>query len=194
MEEFTKNNTRKTIVDAARILFWKHGIRRVTIEEICREASISKMTFYRYFTDKIELAKTVLDQFYDESIRNFRLIMNSDYPVSEKMKKLIQMKLNGSNDISSEFIQDFLINTNLGLKNYMEEKLKFIWTETINEFKRGQERGWIRKDLNVEFMFHFSQKIIPVLNDDDLLKLFSSPSELINEMTRLFVYGIAPIE
>jgi hypothetical protein len=120
--------------------------------------------------------------------------MNSDYPVSEKMKKLIQMKLNGSNDISSEFIQDFLINTNLGLKNYMEEKLKFIWTETINEFKRGQERGWIRKDLNVEFMFHFSQKIIPVLNDDDLLKLFSSPSELINEMTRLFVYGIAPIE
>ena len=45
------------ILNTARQLFWKHGIRRVSVEEVCREAGVSKMTFYRSFPNKIELAK-----------------------------------------------------------------------------------------------------------------------------------------
>jgi AcrR family transcriptional regulator len=42
-------------------LFWKFGFKRVTIDEICKKAEVSKMTFYKYFTDKIDLAKKVFD-------------------------------------------------------------------------------------------------------------------------------------
>jgi AcrR family transcriptional regulator len=194
MEDLSNNKKYSAILDASRKLFWKHGFRRVTIEEICREAKTSKMTFYRFFPDKTELAKTVLDQFYDQSMLDFRKIIREKSSSAVKMQKIIAMKLEGSNDISSEFIQDFLFSKDSTLTAYFEEKLKVIYKEGIKEFKNGQDEGWIRRDLNVEFLFYFSQKILPVITDESMLKLFRSPQEMIHEVSNLIIYGIAPKE
>jgi len=192
MEDLANNKKYSAILDASRKLFWKHGFRRVTIEEICREARTSKMTFYRFFPDKIELAKTVLDQYYTDSMVSFRKIIHENSTAAVKMQKMIEMKLEGSNDISNEFIQDFLFSKDATLSAYFAERLKDIYAEGMREFKNGQEAGWIRKDLNVEFLFNFSQKILPVITDDSMLKLFSSPQEMIREVSNLIIYGIAP--
>jgi AcrR family transcriptional regulator len=150
------------------------------------------MTFYRFFPDKIELAKAVLDQFYDENFEKFRNMLREKTPASVKMQRMIQMKFEGSNDISNEFIQDFLMSSNPELTAYFEEKTKTVWTEGIKEFKHGQEEGWIRDDLNVEFLFHFSQKIVPMIYDKDLMGLFKNPHDLIMEVTNMIIYGISP--
>lgn len=192
MEDLVKNKKRAAILEAAHKLFWKHGFRRVTIEEICHEAGTSKMTFYRFFPDKIELAKKVLDLFYEESMVKYREIISEECPADEKMQKMITMKLEGSSNISNEFIQDFLVSTNLGLTSYFENKMNEAWTEGIANFKTGQKEGWIRKDLNVEFLFYFSQKIIPVLSDVQITSLFNTPHDMIREVSNLIVYGIAP--
>jgi AcrR family transcriptional regulator len=194
MNDPTKSKKYSALLEAGRKLFWKHGVRRVSVEEICKAANTSKMTFYRLFPGKIELAKAVLDKFYRESMTSFRKIIRDESSPSEKMHQMINMKLEGSYDISSEFIQDFLINDDFGLSAYLSEILNGFRKEIIKEFKAGQEEGWIRKDLNVEFLFYFSQKIIPVLNDKELRKLFNSPGELIAEMANLIVYGISPLK
>jgi AcrR family transcriptional regulator len=192
MENPVNNKKYTAILSASRKLFWKHGFRRVTIEEICREAETSKMTFYRFFTDKSELAKVVLDQYYDENMQIFRNIIRENSSAAVKMKKMIAMKLEGSNDISNEFIQDFLFTKDSSLFEYFEKKLKFIYSEGIREFKNGQEEGWIRKDLNVDFFFYFNQKILPLIIDQQTLNFFNSPQDMIAEVSNLIIYGIAP--
>ncbi len=192
MEDFKNSKKYTAIMSASKDLFWKLGVRRVSIEEICREAKTSKMTFYRYFPDKIDLAKKVIDQFYDESMTNFRKIIREKSPVSEKMQKMIKMKMEGSTDISTEFIQDLLNSSDPELSSYFKEKLKFIYAEGIKEFKIGQNDGWIRKDLNVEFMFLYFQKTTSFLADKKILEQFKSPQELIMELTNLVIYGIVP--
>ncbi len=192
MEDLKNNKKRKAILAKSKELFWKYGFRRVTIEEICREAKTSKMTFYRFFPNKLELAKAVLDQFYGDSLLNFRKIMRDDSSASVKMKELINLKLEGTNEISDEFIRDFYTDAAIELKSYMEEKIKYICKESIKDFKLGQEKGWIRKDLNVEFMFYFSRKITLLLKDKELMNLYNSPRDLIMELANLFVYGITP--
>ncbi|WP_372931944.1 TetR/AcrR family transcriptional regulator, partial [Mariniphaga sediminis] len=59
MKENKKSKKYLEIMKTARELFWKHGFRRVTIQEICEKAGVSKMTFYKHFPNKIDLAKTV---------------------------------------------------------------------------------------------------------------------------------------
>ena len=44
------------IMSTGKDLFWKYGIRRVTVEEICEKSNVSKMTFYKYFPNKETLA------------------------------------------------------------------------------------------------------------------------------------------
>lgn len=194
MDTIIESKKYTAVLDSARKLFWKHGFRRVTIDEICQDAKCSKMTFYRFFRNKTDLAKKVLEIFLDENLKIYRDIMSDRTSVSDKLGKLIQMKYEGSRDLSFDFMQDFLFSTDLELAEFYQKKMNEIVAESIMHFRKGQEEGWIRKDLNVEFLFYFSQNIIVYLKDDKLLGLFDSPKDLINELTRLLVYGIAPIE
>jgi AcrR family transcriptional regulator len=56
------------ILKAGREFFWKYGFRKVTVDEICKAAGVSKMTFYRYFKDKATLAKTIFDNEVEKAI------------------------------------------------------------------------------------------------------------------------------
>jgi AcrR family transcriptional regulator len=190
-----KNNRKYiAIMETARELFWKFGFRRVTIDEICREAKTSKMTFYSFFPNKLELAKAVFDKQAMEGFEQFKSIMNEDCEPSLKMKKILQLKIDGTNNISSEFLNDFYNTPELGLKSYIDEKTGKIWAETIDLFREGQKKGWIRSDMNIGFMFYFMQSATPLLTDKVLLNMFNSPQELIIELANMFVYGISPKE
>jgi AcrR family transcriptional regulator len=194
MDEIPITAKYQDILKTAHNLFWKYGYRRVSIEEICREAKASKMTFYRFFPNKLELAKAVFDSVIDESLLKFRKIIKEDSVPSEKMKKMLLMKFEETENISKEFLQDFYNNPELGLNTYIEEKSAAIWTEIISDFKRAQNDGWIRKDFKVEFLFYFVQKTTDIITDENLLKLYNSPQEVIMELTNLLVHGMTPYE
>jgi AcrR family transcriptional regulator len=194
MEDFKNNKKYRAILHKARELFWKYGFRRVTIEEICREAKTSKMTFYRFFPNKPELARTVFDHEAEEGLQKFKKILKEDSTPSQKMEKMLKMKLEGTNDISNEFLKDFYNNPELGLSGYIEEKTRVIWAEILGLFKDGQKEGWIRKDMKVEFLFDFLQRSTTMITDKELLKLYDSPQDLIMDLANFFVYGISPRE
>jgi AcrR family transcriptional regulator len=59
MKDFKNNKKFQSTVNKAKELFWKYGIKKVSIEEICAEAPVSKMTFYKFFKNKNDLAEWV---------------------------------------------------------------------------------------------------------------------------------------
>jgi AcrR family transcriptional regulator len=187
-----ENAKRESLLDTGRRLFWKYGFRRVTVNEICKEADVSKMTFYRFFENKTDLAKTIFDKEVQNAIDKFNEIIKSDISASEKMKNIIQMKMEGTNDISSEFLMDFYRSSDTGLKEYVEEVTRNSWKEIIEGFRYAQQRGWFRKDFKPEFLFHISQKLVSVWTDVEMLKLYNSPQDLILEFANFFAYGISP--
>ena len=100
--------------------------------------------------------------------------------------------MDGTHGISKEFLQDFYNDRELGLKEYIAEKTTQSWSEILNDFKQAQEKGWFRSDLKPEFLFYFSQKMGELLIDENLVKLYHTPQELILELTNFFAYGISP--
>jgi AcrR family transcriptional regulator len=182
----------KDILIAAKELFWKHGYKRVTIEEICELGKVSKMTFYRNFPNKLELAKAVFEMVVSDSIREFRYLMEENISASEKIKKMLLMKYEGTNEISKEFLQDFYNNPELGVSTYIMQRTSEVWLEVIELYRKGQEDGWLRKDFKPEILLILSQKASELLNDNNVLKLYNNPQELVMEITNLFTYGIVP--
>ena len=51
---------RQRIVDAARVHFFRHGFRSVTMDDLAEELGISKKTLYAHFPGKIKLLEAVL--------------------------------------------------------------------------------------------------------------------------------------
>jgi AcrR family transcriptional regulator len=194
MDKFINNPKYIDILKVSRELFWKHGFRRVSVEEICREAGVSKMTFYRFFPNKLELAKMMLQKVLEESIAEFRAILRSDETPHEKLRGMLRMKLNGVHDISQEFMQDFYTSQDTGLMQFLGEQSAIAWSEMVNDFREAQQNGVFRKDLNLEFFILLARKSMEIASDESFKKLFGTPEELIMEMTNFFIYGIAPRE
>jgi AcrR family transcriptional regulator len=180
------------LLEAGKKLFWKYGFKRVSIDEICREAGISRMTFYRFFENKTDLAKTIFEHAAAEGVNTFNEILNSDSNPSEKLKKIILMKADGTNDISTDFLTDFYKSSDTELPGFIERITRESWDQVITGFRRAQEEGWLRKDFKPEFIFLVSQKLTDLLTDKELLKMYNNQQELILEFTNFFTYGIAP--
>lgn len=192
MEDFTQNKKYSDILETARVLFWKYGFKRVSIEEICREAKTSKMTFYKFFPNKLDLAKAVFDSVVDKSVKQFKIHLDEAKTASELLANMLQMKRDGIHDISKEFVTDFYTNPELGLKDYINEKTQQVWHEMVGDFKLAQERGLFRKDLNIEFFLYFTRKFSDYLDDPYMNQLFPNPQDLVMELTRMSAYGISP--
>jgi AcrR family transcriptional regulator len=195
MRDPRKNHRYVLVLVTSRELFWKHGLRRVTVEEICREAGVSKMTFYRFFPNKVALAKAVYDKEVEEGYEKFKSIMeNENASPLEKMEEILLLKLEGASDISPEFMQDFYANPELGMLTHVEEKSREIWVEVIKDFKKAQQQGWLRKDFKPEGIFMFLNKFLDIFKDEKFTELYGSPQELVMELARFFIYGIMPRE
>jgi AcrR family transcriptional regulator len=189
------NPKHQSILDAARGLFWKHGFRRVSVEEICREAGVSKMTFYRHFGNKIELAKEVYHREAVEGLEQFRQIMSDETTTTrQKMEAMLMMKMEGTNEISTEFLNDFYQSPELGLSGYVEEISAQIWKEIVGDFRTAQEKGWLRDDFKPEAFLLMSYKLLELITDERMLQMYESPQDLVMELSRLFTYGIVPYE
>jgi AcrR family transcriptional regulator len=186
-------NSKYTFILAkGRELFWKYGFKKVSVQEICKEAGISKMTYYKFFANKAELAKAVFDQEANQSVKAFRNIIEEKNSPPEKIMKLIAMKQEGASGISKEFLTDFYSDDKAGIKIYIEEKTNAAWGEMLNDFKKAQRKGIFRKDLKPEFFLYFSQKAGEMLSDERLLKLYKRPQELVAEFSNFFAFGISP--
>jgi AcrR family transcriptional regulator len=182
------------IVTTARELFWKHGFRRISVEEICQKAGVSKMTFYKHFSNKTELAIEISRRMFDENMKVFRDMMQADIPFEEKMKMQVQMKLKGTQDISEEFVKDVFGHTDSELQNYWERRAKESIAEAIRYYRDAQQKGWLRKDIKIDFILYVINKFFEFANDDTLISMYGSMQEVIVEINKFFLYGILPYE
>lgn len=187
-----ENKKEQLILESAKALFWKHGFKRVTIEEICIKAKVSKMTFYRFYPNKVELVKVLFRKSINESVAIFREIMNEDVPADKKIEKMIRMKLEGTHDMSQEFITDIYNDNQFGLTTFLQDETKKMWSELVNDFKIAQNKGFFRKDFKPELLFYLVQKMNEMMSDPRITNLYTTPHDFIMEITRLFFYGIAP--
>src|SRR5207249_6191686 len=55
-----RDPNRQRIVEAARVHFFNHGFRSVTMDDLAEELGISKKTLYAYFPGKFDLLEAVL--------------------------------------------------------------------------------------------------------------------------------------
>lgn len=180
------------IVSASYKLFMRHGIRRISVEEICESASVSKMTFYKYFKNKSDLIKFIIDKIYSEQIELYRKIMKSKKTFPQKVEEIILLEHNSSKNISEEFFKDLWKNPIQEVAEQIAEFQNQLSKEVYKDFKSAQNRGEIRKDIKLDFIIYFLNNINLMLKDEKLCSMYKTPNELIMELTNFFFYGILP--
>jgi len=189
-EKMVKSKKHQQIFDTARDLFWHHGVRRVSVEEICQTAGVSKMTFYKYFKNKIDLVLFILKKLYLEGTARYKGIMAQNIPYSEKIKEVIQMKLEITRDISQEMLKDWMQDSIPEVAELMQRIQRENFQLFLDDMVAAQNKGEIRKDINPQFILYFLNKIREIAGDEQLINMYDSTQSLTAELVNFFFYGI----
>jgi len=180
------------LVETAYGLFWRYGIKRVTIEEICRTAGVSKMTFYAHFKNKVDLALYVLRKVFKVGIDTYHGIMEGDAPFEDKVAAFIQLKLDASPEVSREILDDLLHSPIPEIAEFIQQQYKQNVQLLLADLTKAQERGEIRQHIKPEFLLFFIQHMVELASDERLTGMFDSPQDMTRELLNLFFYGILP--
>jgi AcrR family transcriptional regulator len=189
-----KNKKQDQIIQAGRSLFWKYGMKRVSIEEICLGAGASKMTFYKHFPNKTSLALYILKQYYNDAMTEYHRIMDSDLSYPEKIERGIELKLKNARDFSQEFVNELYKNGDPEIMAFMQEMVKVSLDAFMSDFKTYQQRGEIRHDVKPEFMLYMLNKMVEMAVDDNFIRLFENPADMVRTVSTFYFYGIMPVE
>ena len=172
---------KKLIIKAAEELFNRFGVKRVTVEEICRTAEVSKMTFYKYFSNKMMLVRYLWDGWIDAGLSKMDEIDALDIPLPEKIQMLFEWKSGFLSNISKVFIND-IMPLNLSYDRVYQHLIEFII--------KAQKRDEIRPNIKPEFLLAVINKLNELSRDEDLRSVYDNMIEFNREFKDFFWYGI----
>ncbi|MBN2357400.1 TetR/AcrR family transcriptional regulator [candidate division KSB1 bacterium] len=185
-----RKNKVDQLYEAAKALFMRHGVKRVSVEEICREARVSKMTFYKYFRNKSDLLKYIIRRMVDEVMSQYDQIMEEPIPFREKVKKMVQLKWQQTTDLSQEFFDDIHKEAEPEIRELIAQIAHESYQRIVHDFSRAQKAGQIRVEIYPPFLLYMLENLLQAAKDEKLLALYDTPQDLIMEITRFFFYGI----
>jgi AcrR family transcriptional regulator len=189
-----KLTKKEQIEHKAKELFLKHGFKKVTIDEICKKANVSRKTFYTFYENKTALVVFILNEII-ENIKsvNYKII-DADIPFAEKMEKMLALKLKMSESLSLEFISDFY-NPDAGeVLEYFNKMKEESITISRELFRKAQENGEMNPNLNLDFVMLMIQKIMELCSTQELLAMFPNAESMTRQIAEYALYGIMPVK
>jgi len=181
--DHTNSKKHEQIVETAERLFTRHGIKRITVEEICQKAGVSKMTFYKYFSNKTDLVEHIFNNWIEKGFEKLDEINALTIPFPEKIEMMFKWRTELVSKMSTEFIEEVL-PIDLQYGKITERILKFIVD--------SQKKGDIRPEIRPEFIAAVIDKMHELARDEKLMRMYPSYIEFNRELKDFFWFGLLP--
>jgi len=176
-----KNKKRYDILETGKKLFLKHGVKRISVEEICREANVSKVTFYKHFKNKQQLLVTIRDSLMEIGFKKFDEINKLDISFEKKIQTMSKWRIEFFESIKGEFL-DQIIKMDDFKREYM--------TRFITNIKTAQKNGEIKNDIFPELIALVIEKLREITIENKWRDFFDDYSTYQNQLRTLIFFGI----
>jgi AcrR family transcriptional regulator len=176
---------REQLIQTGETLFIKYGMSRVTVEELCRQANVSKPTFYKYFENKEALARQIDKIWIEEALQQIEEIETAELPFLEKMKQILAVKQEISARPGPEFLEDLI---------KLDIDISHAFTRVIRFFIKSQQEGDMRSDIRPEFLLAAFTTLNNMQYDPNIRGLYENAETLAGDIFKLFYYGALSLE
>lgn len=140
------------ILEKGTQLFFRYGVKSVTMDAIASELGISKKTIYQHFPDKDSMVYEVVQAFivqddlkWDELDRLYPNVIEKIFQSFEMTKDLFtQMNPRLLYEIQKYFPNAYQL--------FAEHGEKCIHKNLIADFKKGVQFGYFRNDIDLELL------------------------------------------
>lgn len=156
------------MVEAARELFFRYGIRSVTMDDLARHLGVSKKTFYQHFKDKADLVKAVTElQIRDEEAFIDQVQCECENAIDEviKISEYVRQMLR---QFHPSLLFDLRKYYPASWKIFLKHKQGHMVSCIQSNIERGIEEGLYRRRLNPKIMARLRMEVIQVTIDSEV--------------------------
>lgn len=140
------------IIIKARELFFRYGVKSVTMDDIASELGISKKTIYLHFEDKDELVHQMMLIEMDCDKSDWEELGNTSKNVIEKTVRSMDLFKQAFAEINPSAFFDIKKYHPKTWQLFEEHKQNFILESIIKDLKEGIEQGYFRPEIRVDIL------------------------------------------
>lgn len=148
---YEKKALEKTILDIAEKQLFRYGYKNLNLNEVAKEAGISKVTLYKNFKSKYEVASRIIERLLENTDLEMSNLLQSELSLQDKMAQGIKIISNLYLKMDRDFLHD------------LEHSLPELW-QRIDEIRKTREKmieklfikaqnsGKIREDIDPQLL------------------------------------------
>src|SRR5919198_344988 len=174
-----RDPNRQRIVDAARVHFFSHGFRSVTMDDLAEELGISKKTLYAHFPGKFDLLEAVLaDKFASVEAMLKELTRTDAHNFPATLRELLAGTHRELDEIKPPFVRDMRQKAPDVFKVVERRRAALIQRYFGKFFVDGQRAGMVRKDVPAKLIIEMLLAMVQsIMNPPKIEELGMVPRE-----------------
>ena len=182
---------RQRIVDAARVHFFSHGFRSVTMDDLAEELGISKKTLYAHFPGKFDLLQAVLaDKLagVEATLKQVTRGHPNDFPAT--LRELLAGTQRELDEIKPPFVRDMRQKAPDVFKVVERRRAALIQRYMGKFFVQGQREGMVRKDVPARLIIEILLAMVQsIMNPPKMEELGMMPKEGYTGILKIVLEG-----
>jgi len=186
-----RDPNRRRIVDAARVHFFNHGFRSVTMDDLAKELGISKKTIYAHFPGKFDLLEAVLaDKLtgVEATLREITRAHPEDFPAT--LRELLAGTQRELDEIKPPFVRDMRQKAPDVFKLVERRRAALIQRYMGKFFVDGQRLGMVRRDVPAKLIIEILLAMVQsIMNPQKMEELGMMPKEGYTGILKIVLEG-----
>ncbi len=165
-----KETDKISLLNSAKELYLKYGVKSVSMDDIAKVLGISKKTIYNIVSNKQDLVHAAVSSYIQEEEKTYQKLSNDSLNALEEIISIARHAVKALKKIKPNLTYD--------LKKYhpktwtIVERDHFLFIEqTITKnLRRGIEEGFYRQNLRIDIIPKLYVSLTRLVIDDDLFK------------------------
>ncbi len=187
--------TRNQIIQIATKAFLHYGFKNVTVDEIARQAGISKKTLYKEFVKKDDLVLASVENYNEKHWDEMCNIMGQSKNAVEELVGVFyhMMKMfKGMNPVCFVDLQRYYSKAYKYMEHFKQTKLHDCIKKNIED---GIEQGLFRENINSEIIARYRmESVFMMLHLDVFPKKEFDLIEVNKQTFALYMFGISTLK
>ncbi|MFC2408606.1 MAG: TetR/AcrR family transcriptional regulator [Prevotella histicola] len=187
IENVYRQNLKEKILQVATVLFYRHGIRQVRMDDISNNLRISKRTLYEIYDNKEVLLLGVLQHNSEKEHQSMQNFDKSGANVISIILEFYRLRMKELSRMSPLFFED--IRKYPRLLSYIDKQHRQHDIDAKAFMRRGVEEGYFLPNINYDIIRELSSAAGREVMKGCLYKTYDI-KELFKTSIILFVRGI----
>jgi AcrR family transcriptional regulator len=183
---------RNSIIRSATELFISQGIKKVSVSDVAQKAGVTPATIYNQFGSKDTLVREVIIEWFSRTLDDYKQVLHSKMTFEKKLQEVISFKSDLAGKMHGEFLMAATSDIDPQTKEFFDKEYMVELIRCVNDFyDEGRQQGYIDPELSTETILRYTEIIRRGLQAE--AELATDPeytSELLRELTPIFLYGI----